>query len=49
MIPIEIIQESGAYFYALPKESVESKYLHNVIMLPVEDDDNMPEISDFYF
>ena len=36
LIPIEIIQDSGAYFYAIPKIFIETKNLRSTIILPAE-------------
>ena len=46
LVPIEIIQDSGAYFYAIPKIFIETKNLRTTIILPAEH--SIPQIKDFF-
>lgn len=46
LIPIEIIQCTGAYFYAIPKVCIETKQLRMTLLLPAEH--SIPKIESFF-
>lgn len=46
LIPIEIVQCTGAYFYAIPKVFIETKQLRTTMLLPAEH--SIPTIESFF-
>jgi hypothetical protein len=45
LIPIEIVQDTGAYFYSIPKIFIENKDLRSCVILPAEH--LIPLLDDF--
>lgn len=45
LIPIEIVQDTGSYFYSIPKFFIESKNLWTCVILPAEH--SIPSVEDF--
>ncbi len=45
LMPIEIVQNTGAYFFALPRDAVMDKNISHLMMLKAEHD--IPSLNDF--